>query len=243
MGNIQTVTIIDIPFVNMTHTQFVETIVKRHLLEQKKCFIVTANPEIVMEARRNPDYKNTLLQANYIVPDGSGILLAAKCKKTPLKERIAGFDLMVDMLKLANEHGSRCFFLGGKEAVVKQTVAVVNNKYPNIQIVGSHHGYFDLNDKKVAQYVKASNPDFVFVALGFPKQETWINRNLSDFKHGIFIGVGGSFDVLSGNVKRAPDFWIKLNLEWLYRVIKQPFRIKRLFPIFRFIGLILKKKT
>lgn len=242
MEHNQPVKILDIPFVNMTKEEFINEHVTRHLLEKEKCFIVTANPEIVMETRRNKPYKQTLLNANYVVPDGTGVILAAKRKKTPLKERIAGFDLMVEMLRLANENRARCYFLGGKQSVVKQTVEAVKRNYPNIELAGSHHGYFDINDRKIVQLVKESKSDFVFVALGFPKQETWIDQNIHEFTHGIFIGVGGSFDVLSGNVKRAPDIWIKLHLEWLYRVIKQPFRIKRLLPIFHFVGLIITKK-
>lgn len=232
-----TVNIMDIPFQNCTQQTFIEEKVIPKFTNKERCFIVTANPEIVMETRKNPVYKNILLTADYVVPDGIGILLAAKWRKQPLQERIAGYDLLIDLLQLANDRGARCFFLGGKSAVNDQVVKQVKEKYPNIVIAGSHHGYFDLQDESVAQAVKESEADFVFVALGFPKQEEWIARNMKECSKGIFIGVGGSFDVIAGNVKRAPNIWIKLHLEWLYRVMMQPSRLRRLLPIIRFVGI------
>lgn len=234
----EVVEIMDIPFINSTRQSFVKNALVPKLSQKEKCFIVTANPEIVMETRRNNAYKQILLSADFVVPDGAGIILAAKMRKSPLQERIAGFDLMTNMLELANEMGSNCYFLGGTKDVNDRTVQVVAEKYPNIHIVGHHHGFFDIDDEEVLEAVKKSEPDFVFVALGFPKQEEWIFRSIPRFAKGIFMGVGGSFDVLSGTVKRAPDRWIKLNLEWLYRLLKQPFRWKRILPIFGFMWLI-----
>lgn len=242
MDKNRTVEIMDIPFMNISQRDFVHKEIIPSMLENKKRFIVTANPEIVMAARKDKVYKQILLEADYIVPDGIGIILAAKNKGNPLQERITGYDLMVDFLELANEKRATCFFLGGTAEVNLKTIKEVKKKYPHIQIAGSHHGYFELQDGQVLQVVKESDPDFVFVALGFPKQETWIYSNLSYFEKGIFIGVGGSFDVFSGEVKRAPNIWIKLHLEWLYRLIMQPFRWRRVLQIFYFIVLILTKK-
>lgn len=232
----------DIPFVNSTQSEFINQEIIPCLDEYKKCFIVTANPEIVMETRRNKEYKKIVQSADHVVPDGIGILLAAKRIKQPLKERIAGFDLMRDLLTIANERGAKCFFLGASEEVNELVVKKVSKQYPNIEIVGRHHGYFKMDDESIVNIVKEKEPDFVFVALGYPKQEKWIYENLSQFNKGVFMGVGGSFDVLAGKVKRAPEIWIKLNLEWLYRILKQPFRLKRIFPVFKFIFLIYTKR-
>lgn len=237
------VSIMDISFVNSTRENFIAEKIVPKLDEKQKCFIVTANPEIVMETRRNHHYKEIVQSATYVVPDGIGILLAARLKKKPLLDRIAGYDLMIQMLQLANERGASCFFLGASKEVNEQVVQKVEQNYPNIRIAGNYHGYFDIGDSSVLERVKMNEPDFVFVALGYPKQEEWIYRHLHVFSKGIFIGLGGSFDVLTGNVKRAPNIWIKLHLEWLYRLLKQPSRWKRMLPIISFLWLSVRGKS
>lgn len=227
------VDVLGVEFENTTQIEMVDFI-KARIQQNKKTFIVTANPEIVMHARRDPEYSDTLRSADFIVPDGIGIIMGAKMLKKPLQERIAGFDLMSDLLKVANEQCLNVFFLGSRENVIEQAIANVKNDYPHVHICGFHHGYFNGNDHEIAEMVRESNPDLVFVALGFPRQEQWIQTHLDMFDKGIFMGVGGSFDVLAGAVKRAPIIWRKLNLEWLYRLIKQPSRWKRMafLPLF-----------
>lgn len=242
-NNKSDVYIMGVPFLNKTKQAFLEEDLSSHLLNEEKAFIVTANPEIVMEAHRDDQYMKTICSANYIVPDGIGIIFAAKRQNTPLQERIAGFDLMNDLLKFANEHRLSCFFLGATTLVNEKAVKQVQKQYPNIEIAGHHHGYFAQDDHTIVNLVKQVAPDLVFVALGYPKQEFWIREHLSSFKKGTFIGVGGSFDVLAGDVKRAPDIWIKLNLEWLYRLIKQPTRIWRFFGLVKFMWLALFRRN
>lgn len=235
------VKIMDIPFINERKDKLLQEI-KTAVEVNKKQFIVTANPEIVMKTRDDNSYKETVLSADYIVPDGIGILLAAKRNKTPIKERIPGVELMEAMLKYANENRKTCYFLGAEKAVNKKLVKKVANEYPNLIIGGYHHGFFELDDLNIVEDVKKSDADFVFVALGFPRQENWIKTHYEDFNKGIFMGVGGSFDVISESVKRAPDFWIKLNLEWLYRILKQPTRASRFFVVIKFMILTILKK-
>jgi N-acetylglucosaminyldiphosphoundecaprenol N-acetyl-beta-D-mannosaminyltransferase len=177
-----------------------------------------------------------------VIPDGSGIILASKILKRPLAERIAGFDFMGDMLRIAAERSLSVYLLGAEDAVVKTAAANIRKQYPNIRIAGFHHGYFDLRDEEVARRVVAANPDFIFVALGFPKQEIWIHRYLPMFEKGVFMGVGGSFDVLAGKAKRAPEFWRRLNLEWLYRLIQQPSRWRRMLALPEFVLAVLKER-
>jgi N-acetylglucosaminyldiphosphoundecaprenol N-acetyl-beta-D-mannosaminyltransferase len=227
--------IMDIPFVNITQQDLLKGELYPKLQKKLKSYIVTANPEIVMFAKENKEYKEAILSADYIIPDGAGIVIASKLLKKPLKERVTGFDLMIQLLSYAEGNNLSCYFLGAKEEVVKQAVSRVQGDYPGLQIAGYHHGYFDVDDVSISQRVKEANPDIVFVALGFPKQEVWINKYKSKFPKGLFMGVGGSFDILAGNTKRAPYFWIKLNLEWLYRLIKEPFRWKRILKVFEFI--------
>lgn len=237
----QTVSIMDIDFLNITKTNFLEDYLFLHLQQQQKCFVVTANPEIVMKAREDPLYKEMIQSADYIVPDGAGVLLAAKLMKQPLQERIAGFDVMMDLLAFANENRLSCYFLGAESDVNDQAVLEVKKKFPHLKIAGHQHGFFT-DEEKVSKAVRESNPDIILVALGFPRQEEWITKHINHFDKGIFIGLGGSFDILAGKVNRAPDRWIKYNLEWLYRILQQPFRIKRIFKVFEFIIRILLKR-
>src|SRR5699024_3594708 len=163
--------IMDIDFINSTKKNLLTFYLYRHLEEQKKCYIVTANPEIVMKTREDNVYKQTVQKADYIVPDGIGILLAAKYLKKNLPERISGYDLMIDLIEYANEKGLSVYFLGAEESVNKKVVSRVNKNYPNLKIAGSHHGFFDIEDSNIVEKVLDSHADIVFVALGFPKQE------------------------------------------------------------------------
>ncbi|NMB17959.1 MAG: WecB/TagA/CpsF family glycosyltransferase [Erysipelothrix sp.] len=229
------VNIMGIPFINLTKHNLLKRVLNS---KTNKTFIVTANPEIVMYTRTSEQYRSSINKADYIVADGIGIILASKWLKQPLPERIAGFDLMLSMIEHAENNKKSCYFLGASESVNQKAIKKLKVMFPNLIIAGHHHGFFDLNDEKVVEIVKSSNADLVFVALGMPKQEQWIAKNIDSFSKGIFMGVGGSFDVVAGEVKRAPDIWIKLNLEWLYRLIKQPFRWKRVVKVFEFMFLI-----
>lgn len=235
------VSIMDIDFLNITKRNFLEEHLYLHLQQQQKCFVVTANPEIVMKAREDVLYKEMIQSADYIVPDGAGVLLAAQIMKQPLEERIAGFDLMLDLLRFADEQELSCYFLGAEPDVNDQAVLEVKQRFPHVKIAGHQHGFFKDEDE-VTKAVKESNPDIILVALGFPRQEEWITKHMVDFDKGVFMGVGGSFDVLSGKVKRAPDRWIKYNLEWLYRILQQPFRVKRILKVFEFIMRVFLKR-
>lgn len=239
-GNHHHVTIMGVPFLNMSKKEFLTQELEPSLAEGARRFVVTANPEIVMRAKEDQDYRKVLQQADYIVADGIGIVKASEWMKEPLKERIAGFDLMMDLLKLAEENGYRCFFLGASEQANAKAVEEVKRRHPQLQIAGRHHGFFneENEDERIADLIRKSNADLIFAALGMPRQEMWIGKQMHPFEKGIFMGVGGSFDVLAGEVKRAPDIWIRLNLEWAYRLAKQPFRWKRILKVFKFMFLV-----
>lgn len=238
----KSVTIMDIPFVNATKSDFLQFALFPHLYRKEKCFVVTANPEIVMKTREDEEYKQIVQSADYVVPDGTGILIAAKYKKQPLQERIPGYDLMLDLLAHAESEGLTCYFLGATDGVNKQAVQEAVKRFPQLQVAGSHHGFFELEDEEVAHQVKQADPDIIFAALGLPKQEQWIAKYKDTFNKGLFMGIGGSLDVLAGEVKRAPDAWIKLNLEWFYRLLQQPLRWKRMIKVFEFMARVIFKK-
>lgn len=235
------VNILGVEFDNRTKQATID-VIHQNIKEEKKTFIVTANPEIVMYALQDQNYMDTMRKADHIIADGAGIILAAKMLKDPLPERVAGFDLMKDLLHIADQDKLTVFFLGSKEEVIKQTVANVAKDYPNLIIGGYHHGFFKENDHRVRDMVKNAKADLIFVALGYPRQENWIMQNKDLFEKGIFMGVGGSFDILAGTVKRAPLIWQKLNIEWLYRLIQQPTRWKRMFAIPLFIKKVIQYK-
>lgn len=233
--HIDTVRIMNLDFINTTREGFLKNVLYAHLHNENKCFIVTGNPEIAMRAREDKQYREAVDTADYVIPDGAGILVAAKYMKQPMKERVAGYDVMRDLLAYANQQRLSCYFLGATEEVNRKAVEEAEREYPNLKIAGRHHGFFDLDDASIVEDVRASGADIVFVARGLPRQEIWTARHFDKFEKGVFMGVGGSIDVLAGEVKRAPDFWIRLNLEWLYRLLKQPFRYKRILKVAEFM--------
>lgn len=196
-------------------------------LENEKKFIITVNPEIVMKSYNNVNIKNILLNDNNIlVPDGISIIKKAKKYNINIKERITGVDISSKALEICNKNKKSIYLFGAKKEVIKILVSKIKKDYPNINILGYNDGYVSDKDKIMKEIIKLS-PDLVLVALGVPSQELLINKYIEKAKKGIFIGVGGTFDVLSGYKKRAPKIFIKLNLEWLYRIICEPTRLKR----------------
>lgn len=228
------ITILGIPFDNMTRKEFLKKLYER-MNKKEKTFLVTANPEIVMYARDNPDYYKLLMEADFIAPDGIGIVQASRKLQTPIKERVPGFELMLGLLEIASLNNKRVYFIGAKEDIINLTVRNVREKWPDLEIAGYHHGYFDHEDPGMIEQVKASRPDIVLVAFGFPRQEKWIKSYLAAVDYGIAVGVGGSFDVLSGKTKRAPYLVQRFHIEWLYRLVKQPSRYKRMLALPYFI--------
>ncbi|WP_226036346.1 WecB/TagA/CpsF family glycosyltransferase [Aquibacillus saliphilus] len=236
------VTIMDIPFLNISKLDLFNQVIYPNLHKNEKKYMVTANPEIVMLAKENADFKNIVKQADYIVPDGTGIVIASKIIGEPIVERLPGFDIMTQLIGYAEENELSCYFLGASQSINQKFITRIKELHPHLLIAGNYHGFFDLDDEKVVQAVRKANPDLVFVALGSPRQETWITKHYHKFNKGFFMGVGGSFDVIAGEVKRAPELWIKLNLEWLYRLVKQPFRWRRILKVFEFMLRVITRR-
>jgi N-acetylglucosaminyldiphosphoundecaprenol N-acetyl-beta-D-mannosaminyltransferase len=197
------------------------------LHDESKEFIITVNPETIMTAYKNDTIANILQdKSNSLVPDGIAVVKKAKQLGIPVKERITGVDISEYLLQKGNDLYKSIFLYGAKEEVVSDLVKVINKKYPNLDVLGYSNGYIEDQDQ-VFEIIKNLKPDICLVALGIPNQELIINKHLKEFSKGIFIGVGGTFDVLSGHKKRAPKIFIKCHLEWLYRLIKEPKRLKR----------------
>lgn len=202
-------------------------LIENNLRISKKTFIVTANPETYMLSKKDEEMKSIIYnKENLIVPDGISIVKTASYFGIDLKERITGVDLCSYLLKLADENKYSLYLFGSTSDVIEKLVNVIKEKYSNINILGYSNGYEKDKDAIMKKIVKL-NPDICLVALGIPYQEKLINKYIDTAKKGIYVGVGGSFDVLSGTKKRAPKIFIKLNLEWLYRLICEPKRLKR----------------
>ena len=204
-------------------------ILSDNLKNNMKTFVVTANPETFMISEKNEDVRKMLLDKETVmVPDGIGVLKAGKKIGYNIEERITGIDIANELLKFGNEQKKSIYLFGSKQEVIDSIKIVIKEQYPNLKLVGTSNGYVTDKDKVFDEIVKLE-PDIVLVALGIPLQEMLIYKHLNRFKKGIFVGVGGSFDVMSGMKKRAPKIFIKLNLEWLYRIMKEPKRLKRFY--------------
>lgn len=204
-------------------------IVKYNILNCNKMFIVTANPETIMTAENNENFKKALFdEKTTIIPDGIGIVKGAEILGYKIEETIPGVELCIKLFEYCEQYGKSIFLLGAKEEVSQKLVNVLKKDYPNANICGYENGYIE--DKQACfDNIAKLEPDVVLVALGIPHQELLIYNNLNNFNKGIFVGVGGSFDVLSGTKKRAPKIFRRLHLEWLYRITTEPKRLKRFF--------------
>ena len=210
-------------------------------------FIITPDTLAILRARKDKQYLEIAKQADLVTPDGAGLLWAAAFLGEPLPERITGIDLINHICQLAAEKGYRLYLLGAEEDVVKKAAQNLEKKYPSLNIVGYHHGYFDNEEVKgyskdtvkyVINDIVEKKPDFLLVGMGVPKQEHWISKYKDRLDVPVCIGIGGSFDVLSGKIPRAPLWMQNHGMEWIFRIIKEPKRIKRMAKLPSFIWLV-----
>lgn len=231
--------------INIKNTSLVKTMdLLENRLDKEGLFtIATPNTEIAMRAKDQPELAGLVNSFDLVVPDGIGLIYASKIKKLPLKERVTGFDISIELLKLGKKRPITFYFLGGKPGISKAAKENVERDYAGVKVVGERDGYFSLNDEeKIVEEISSLRPDVIFVGLGFPKQEGFISRNKDKIDGKIIIGNGGVLDILAGVSNRAPDIFIKLNLEWFYRLIKNPSRLGRQLAIPRFMISVLTNK-
>jgi N-acetylglucosaminyldiphosphoundecaprenol N-acetyl-beta-D-mannosaminyltransferase len=216
--------------------EVLEYIVENLLNSSEKCYIVTPNPELLMIAYRNNDYKKVLNSAKLALPDGVGVLIAGRLMGKGFKEKITGVDLMEKLSKEVAKKPITIGFLGGRGGVAEMTAECLQKKYSGLDVVFVSEEWdgegFIGNNKLI---------DILFVAFGSPKQEFWIAENLEKLPIKVAIGVGGAFDFVSGKVRRAPRWVRRIGLEWLFRLIIQPWRIKRQLSLITFVWLALKE--
>lgn len=207
--------------------------------------VVTPNPEIVQRAEKDPEFAGILAQADLVLPDGVGVIYAAKILGRPLRARVPGIDFAAALLTRIAGTGTRLFLLGAAPGVAELAAVNLRAAYPGLVVCGFHDGYFK-EDRPVADAIREARADLVFVCLGAPKQEKWIAANGAAAGARLYVGLGGSLDVFAGKVERAPESFQRLGLEWLYRLLKQPSRIGRMakLPLFLVsaVGARIRKK-
>lgn len=205
--------------------------------------VVAVNPEKVMKAGQDPHLLQHLRSAGLLIPDGIGVVLAVRLFQQGLLQRVPGAELMPNLCELAAVKGYKVFLFGASPEVIPRTAEVLQQRFPSLCIVGVQHGY--VKDDEMPGVISAINtaqPDFLFIALGSPKQELWMARYLPKLKVKVCQGVGGTFDVIAGKVKRAPLVFRAVHLEWLYRLLLQPSRIFRQTALPLFAYHVLKRK-
>lgn len=234
--------ILDIDFSDIKSEEVLEYLEKKLQKRMEKGYIVTPNPELLMVARKDDKFKQVLNRADLALPDGVGVLWASKILGKPLKERITGVGLMEKVCREMSKRPITVGFLGGKQNVAVETAECLRKKYPGLKVVYVGEEWPKNEIKNLKLKIKTFHIDILFVAFGSPKQELWISENLEKLPVKVAIGVGGAFDFISGRVKRAPLWVQSAGFEWFYRLIKQPWRIKRQSILPLFVLLVVKER-
>lgn len=216
---------------------------KEFLIEEKMHLICTPNPEMIMIANNDEEFKKILNSSELNIPDGNGIVWASEQLGCPLSERVSGFDFIHKIFQLGQDMDISFYFLGAKPGVAEKAKERVEEQFPGISVVGTNDGYFSVEEESdILRKINADKPDILLVAMGAPKQERFIYKYRNKLNCKLAIGVGGCFDVISGNVKRAPKFFIDLKLEWLYRALTDFKRFRRLTAIPKFMKCVRRVK-
>lgn len=225
--------VLGVGFDNVTKAEAVERALA--LIDAREGrYVVTPNPEIVMLARENPALKEALAGADIVLPDGAGIVKGAAILGRPMKEKVPGIDFACGVMARLAERGGSVYLFGAKPGVAEAAAETLRTKFPGLVISGTSDGYFS-DDGPIIEKIKDAAPDFLLVCLGAPKQELWMAKMSGKLPVGLMVGLGGSLDVFAGTVKRAPEAWQKLDLEWLYRLLKEPRRIGRMMKLPLFV--------
>jgi len=206
--------------------------------------IVTADASAVVLAQDDDEFREIINQADLVTPDGSGILLGAKWLHTPLECRVSGVDIAKNLCRMAAEDGFSVFLLGAAPGIAERAAKNLKSEFPGLEIAGTQHGYFQPSEEPdIVERIRNSGAKVLLVALGFPKQEKFIRRRFEELGVCVAIGVGGSLDVFSGTVRRAPEWMQRHGLEWAYRLAQNPRKISKVMTLPRFVCLVLKEKV
>lgn len=232
--------IMEVAFDNVTTDEAVAFAMEK-IQSRSKCMVVTPNAEIAQNCAENSRLKQIVAQAGLVLPDGIGVIYASRILGKPLKGRVPGVEFGEKLLSALRDTNKSIYFLGGKPGVAEEAASRMQAKYPGLKIAGCRDGYFQ-QDSEAVQAVNQAKPDALFVCLGSPRQEYFIAEHLNELDTCLAAGLGGSLDVYAGRVERAPQIFIKLGLEWFYRLLKQPSRIGRMMKLPRYLWRVIRFK-
>ena len=238
-SHMQTVRFLGIPVHNVDTREALH-ILEAFILARKPRQVVTVNPEFVMAAQRDAAFRQVLLGADLSLPDGVGLLLGARIRGTPLKERVTGVDTVARMAALAAARGYRLYFLGAAPGVAEEAAQRLERANPGLRVAGTYAGSPAPEEEDgIIARITAAAPDVLFVAYGAPRQDLWIARNLERLGVPVAMGVGGAFDFIAGRAKRAPLWMQRMGLEWLHRLVRQPWRWRRMLALPQFLVAVI----
>lgn len=227
---------------NLTRTQAVVKVLG--MIRDKGVYhIMALNPYKIQRIKANSDLQIIANRADIHLASGGGLGWAAKQLGNPLKERISILSFMMDIIRISEIKEYTIFLVGAKPEIMETAFFNIRKSFPKIRIVGRHGGYFSSErEKSVIEAIRKSEADIVFVGLGFPLEDLWINTIRKEFTKTVFVTVGGSFDIISGEIRKAPAFFMERDLDWLYRIVTKPWRIGRLLRVgIFFLGVIFKR--
>ena len=215
---------------------------ERFIAERRPHQVVTLNPEFVIKAQHNAEFRVTLEEADLALPDGAGLLWAARLLGRPLLERVTGSDIVPLIAEMSARQGYRLYLLGAAPGVAEKAAETLKRNYPGLQIVGAYAGSPDpAEEDEIIARIVAASPDFLFVAYGAPWQDLWIHRNLRRLGVPVCMGIGGTLDFIAGVAVRAPRWMRKVGLEWLHRLLRQPWRWRRMLALPQFTYLVMRQ--
>ena len=238
---VKTANILGVSFDNVTLTEAVDAAMEQ-IRAGKKGYVVTPNPEIVYQTLEDPVFLVILNRASFVLPDGIGIIYAARILGVPLSGKVPGIDFADALMYRMSKEGMRLFLLGAKPGVAEQAAQNLKKKYPGLVIAGTQDGYFQDDQQAIDAVKAAGGADVMFTCLGAPKQERFMAGHMQELPVTLSCGLGGSLDVFAGTVARAPELFIRLNLEWFYRLCKQPSRLGRMMKLPLFLLIVIKTR-
>lgn len=215
------------------------SIIEGFIHENIPRLVVTADASGIVEAQSDPQWRSIIENADLVTPDSAGVVWASQKVGSPIKERVSGVDLVDEICRLSSLKGYRLFFLGAAPGVAERAADAMRLRHPGVNIVGVRDGYFTADEESsVAAEIHDARPAVLFVAMGIPKQEKFIDRHKYEIAAPVSMGVGGSFDVFSGNVRRAPKFVQKIKSEWLWRLVNNPRKWRKVAALPKFWWLV-----
>ncbi len=242
------ISLLGVPILPLTEREF-RARLARLALFGRAATVFTPNPEMLLLAKNDPEFHSTLSSADLLLPDGIGLLLAARLGGKRLPEKATGIDSAEWLLSFAAKHSLRVFLLGGQRGIAEDAARTLVARFDALTVCGTHHGYFDKaknspENEAVLALLREAKPDLLFVCFGAPAQEKWISENADEIPSlRLCMGLGGALDVWSGRVERAPRLWQRLGLEWLWRTLREPKRIRRLTALPKFLWFIYRNSS